>query len=261
MKKRVSSILLASLLAVGILGFNAVTPVAANASILEYEHNPALNEKVMEDVVVDENAVYGFRPDPNSDRLGAYADSDWTDKASVAKWTDERIAYHNDFTTMYEAWKKMESQGKSIEEIARYVSNMRNEIRLASYDGNPEGLAKVKQSNLKKYGNEKGPTADSLFEKYGSWEKVLLKSFSENPGMDACLGLYDIYYDLYSLVGSLSEKTEQTYVVKKGDHLSKIAKKYYGDSTKWTKIYEANKDSIKDPNQLQIGQKLVIIIK
>ena len=33
--------------------------------------------------------------------------------------------------------------------------------------------------------------------KYGSWVTVIDKALSPNPGMDACLGLYDKYYDTY----------------------------------------------------------------
>ncbi len=50
----------------------------------------------------------------------------------------------------------------------------------------------------------------------------------------------------------------RTYVVKKGDTLSEIAQKFYGDSSQWKKIYNANKSRIKDPKKLQVGTKLVI---
>ena len=33
-----------------------------------------------------------------------------------------------------------------------------------------------------------------------------------------------------------------------GDNLSKIAKHFYGDANKWKKIFEANQDSIKNPD-------------
>ncbi|MBC9910720.1 LysM peptidoglycan-binding domain-containing protein [Chitinophaga varians] len=49
---------------------------------------------------------------------------------------------------------------------------------------------------------------------------------------------------------------EQTYEVKSGDSLSKIAKNYPGVS--WKDIFEANKDQIKDPNLIYPGQKLKI---
>jgi len=48
------------------------------------------------------------------------------------------------------------------------------------------------------------------------------------------------------------------YEVVGGDNLSKIAKKFYGDANKYMKIFEANKDQLKDPNAIKVGQKLKI---
>ena len=50
----------------------------------------------------------------------------------------------------------------------------------------------------------------------------------------------------------------QWHVVEKGETLSKIAKQYYGDATLYAKIFDANKDVLKDPDRIQIGQKLRI---
>ncbi len=50
----------------------------------------------------------------------------------------------------------------------------------------------------------------------------------------------------------------QWYEVKKGDTLSKIAKQFYGDPSLYTKIFEANQDQLKNPDLVQIGQKLRI---
>jgi LysM repeat protein len=50
----------------------------------------------------------------------------------------------------------------------------------------------------------------------------------------------------------------RTYTVKAGDTLSGIAKAYYSDATKYTKIFEANRDKLKDPNKIQPGQILII---
>jgi len=55
-----------------------------------------------------------------------------------------------------------------------------------------------------------------------------------------------------------SPKSTGSYVVQQGDTLWAIAKKYYGDGSKYTKIYEANKNIIKNPNLIYPGQKLVI---
>jgi nucleoid-associated protein YgaU len=48
----------------------------------------------------------------------------------------------------------------------------------------------------------------------------------------------------------------ETYEVMSGDSLSKIAKRVYGNAKSWSKIYEANKDLIKDPDKIFPGQKL-----
>lgn len=48
------------------------------------------------------------------------------------------------------------------------------------------------------------------------------------------------------------------YVVQSGDTLWKIAKKKYGKSSKWRKIYEANKSTMSDPNKLRVGQVIVL---
>jgi nucleoid-associated protein YgaU len=51
---------------------------------------------------------------------------------------------------------------------------------------------------------------------------------------------------------------EKIHVVAKGESLSVIAKKYYGDGNKYMKIFDANKDQLKDPDKIQAGQKLRI---
>ncbi|HNV24534.1 MAG TPA: LysM peptidoglycan-binding domain-containing protein [Candidatus Omnitrophota bacterium] len=48
------------------------------------------------------------------------------------------------------------------------------------------------------------------------------------------------------------------YVVDKDDTLQKIAKKFYDNYNKWTKIYEANKSLIKNPDRIQPGITLRI---
>lgn len=50
----------------------------------------------------------------------------------------------------------------------------------------------------------------------------------------------------------------QIYHVVGGDTLTKIATKFYGDSGKWDIIYEANKEMMRSPGDLKVGQTLVI---
>lgn len=48
------------------------------------------------------------------------------------------------------------------------------------------------------------------------------------------------------------------YTVQSGDSLSKIAKARYGDATQYTKIFEANKPMLADPDKIYPGQVLRI---
>jgi nucleoid-associated protein YgaU len=50
----------------------------------------------------------------------------------------------------------------------------------------------------------------------------------------------------------------KVHEVVSGDTLSKIAKKFYGDASKYMKIFDANKDQLSDPDKIKVGQKLKI---
>lgn len=49
-----------------------------------------------------------------------------------------------------------------------------------------------------------------------------------------------------------------TYTVRSGDSLSAIAKREYGDASQWHRIFEANRDQIKNPDLIHPGQQLKI---
>lgn len=59
-------------------------------------------------------------------------------------------------------------------------------------------------------------------------------------------------------VPAVNPKSNGTHVVQPGDTLWAIAKKYYGNGNQYTKIANANKDKIKNPNLIYPGQQLVI---
>jgi nucleoid-associated protein YgaU len=46
------------------------------------------------------------------------------------------------------------------------------------------------------------------------------------------------------------------HTVAGGDTLSAIAQQFYGDSSLWPRIHEANRDQIADPNLIYVGQVL-----
>jgi nucleoid-associated protein YgaU len=48
------------------------------------------------------------------------------------------------------------------------------------------------------------------------------------------------------------------YEIQSGDTLGKIAKQYYGKASQYTRIFEANREIISDPNKIYPGQKIRI---
>ena len=58
---------------------------------------------------------------------------------------------------------------------------------------------------------------------------------------------------------STSKPADQTYTVKSGDSLWKIAQRFYGDGSQYTKIHTANQDTVgNDPDRIYPGQILTI---
>lgn len=55
-----------------------------------------------------------------------------------------------------------------------------------------------------------------------------------------------------------AKKKTKTYTVKSGDCLWNIAKRFYGNGAQYTKIYNANRGKIKNPNLIYPGQVLTI---
>jgi len=64
------------------------------------------------------------------------------------------------------------------------------------------------------------------------------------------------------IVADISAKggtaVEESYTVKPGDTLSKIAKHFFGDANAYNEIFEANRDQLSDPDKIKPGQVLRI---
>jgi NitT/TauT family transport system substrate-binding protein len=59
-------------------------------------------------------------------------------------------------------------------------------------------------------------------------------------------------------VTAKTKAATQEYTVKAGDTLSKLSERFYNSTYKWERIYEANRDTVKNPHYIYIGQKLMI---
>ena len=64
--------------------------------------------------------------------------------------------------------------------------------------------------------------------------------------------------DSSNVKGGSSSTATKIYEVVSGDSLSKIAKREYDNANEWKRIFEANRDILKDPDKIYPGQKLKI---
>ncbi|MGA7241246.1 MAG: LysM peptidoglycan-binding domain-containing protein [Bryobacteraceae bacterium] len=53
-------------------------------------------------------------------------------------------------------------------------------------------------------------------------------------------------------------QNQRRYTVKAGDTLSGISRQFYGDASQYKKIFDANRDILRDPNTIKPGQDLAI---
>jgi nucleoid-associated protein YgaU len=65
----------------------------------------------------------------------------------------------------------------------------------------------------------------------------------------------DIVADI-KVTGGGPATAARTHTVKSGDTLSKIAKEHLGDANAYMKIFELNRDQLKDPDMIKPGQVL-----
>ncbi|MBT3741727.1 MAG: LysM peptidoglycan-binding domain-containing protein [Polaribacter sp.] len=88
-------------------------------------------------------------------------------------------------------------------------------------------------------------TAKNQYEKNLIWDKIK-EIGGDNPT--------DIIADI-----SVEDTTIfANHTVKSGDTLGKIAKHYYGNAMKYTAIFDANTNILKNPDVIHPGQELVI---
>jgi LysM repeat protein len=90
------------------------------------------------------------------------------------------------------------------------------------------------------------------------WDQI--KLVNQDFGQDLMAEITYATDDLAAAAAAAAPGGTQTrsYTVKAGDTLSKIAKAHYGDANQYSKIFEANRNQLKDPDKIFPGQVLVI---
>ena len=123
-------------------------------------------------------------------------------------------------------------------------------------------LLKKKYQAVIDYGQARGVSWKNI---HVENEKLLIRGAAPNEAIknEVWIKIKDIdplYKDLTAdiTIDASLKAPEKTYTVAGGDSLSKIAKQFYGDANKYMKIFEANKDQLKNPDLIKPGQVLRI---
>ena len=113
-------------------------------------------------------------------------------------------------------------------------------------------LALAQELNMKdiKVAEEEGVlkltgTTNTPYEKNCVWDKI-----KEVGG--------EKYSDIKANITVANPDFFHVHTVESGESLSKISKKYYKDANQYMKIFNANTDQLKNPDMINVGQKIKI---
>jgi len=116
---------------------------------------------------------------------------------------------------------------------------------------------------IKEHILESNPGVDPLEVEYDEGKVTLAGECSSRDAYEKCIllagnvkGVTEISAE--NLNAPEPEVKVEYYVIESGDTLSKIAKEYYGNAMDYPKIFEANREVIKDPDLIYPGQKIRI---
>lgn len=88
-------------------------------------------------------------------------------------------------------------------------------------------------------------TAKNQYEKNLLWDQIKAAG-GDNPS------------DIKANIKVADTSVYARHTVKSGETLGKIAKQYYGDASKYQKIFAANSDILKNPDLIHPNQELII---
>ena len=96
--------------------------------------------------------------------------------------------------------------------------------------------------------------APSVEAKNKVWDQIKLVS----PQQDDIIADISVSEARTQAAAAPGGQSGRSYTVQAGDTLSKISKEFYGDASQYMRIFEANRDKLKDPDKIQVGQVLAI---
>ena len=119
------------------------------------------------------------------------------------------------------------------------------------------------RKKIKEHIEEQNPGVKDLQVQYENGEVKLSGNSSSAEAMEKAILMAGNVKGVENVVNDIKapaepEKKVVYYVIEKGDTLSKIAKRYYGDAMSYPKIFKANTEVIKDPDKIFVGQKIRI---
>lgn len=125
------------------------------------------------------------------------------------------------------------------------------ETKTSNSEPKPAESSKSQTSSETIYIVKKGDTLSGIASKYGTTYQVLASyNGISNPNL---IGVKQVIKIPNGTMSHITNTSSRTYIVKSGDNLSSIAKKY---GTTYQKIAKDN--NISNPNKIYPGQKLII---
>ena len=113
-------------------------------------------------------------------------------------------------------------------------------------------LANLHQQDGKLFMKGTAPSLDAANKVWDEIKRI-------NPKLDDIIADFPVDTSMASTARSQAQTSRlQTYKVKPGDTLSKISKQFYGNANEYMRIFNANKDILKDPDHINVGQELKI---
>ena len=192
-----------------------------------------------------------------------------TDKAGVESYRSNLMSIESEIDglsmlspeDLFRRQDEIDEVAKRIEEAkADNIANLSEmENKLAELDGNLAALkAKVPANIYDQYTVVKGDflwkisKSDEIYGDPYQWMRIYTVNKDQIKEPDL------IHPDQVFNIARGVARNE--YLVSKGEYLSKIAglAKVFNDPTKWTQLYEANKDVIDDPSMIYPYQVLTI---